>query len=77
MAADTHVLVTGGLAADGAQFENTCVCIDGGCAGHTVAAIGLYGSRLVVGHGSLGGWFDHLPVAHTTRRLLIDALVAS
>lgn len=33
--------------------------------------------RAVSRHGSLGGWFDHLPVAHATRRLLIDALVAS
>jgi len=62
-----HVLVTGGLAADGAQFENTCVCIDGGCAGHTVAAIGLYGSRLAVGHGSLGGWDAFGPERVITR----------
>jgi protein-tyrosine phosphatase len=32
--------------------------------------------RAVARHGSLGGWFDHLPVAPATRRLLIEALVA-
>ncbi|MDQ8161656.1 MAG: FIST N-terminal domain-containing protein [Gemmatimonadota bacterium] len=62
-----HVLVTGGLAADGAQFEKTSVCIDGGCAGHAVAAIGLYGDRLQVGHGSLGGWDAFGPERVITR----------
>lgn len=62
-----HVLVTGGLAADGAHFENTCVCIDDGCVGHAVAAIGLYGNRLAVGHGSLGGWDAFGPERVITR----------
>ncbi|MDQ8160326.1 MAG: FIST N-terminal domain-containing protein, partial [Gemmatimonadota bacterium] len=62
-----HVLVTGGLAADGAQFEKTSVCIDGGCAEHAVAAIGLYGDRLQVGHGSLGGWDAFGPERVITR----------
>jgi hypothetical protein len=62
-----HVLVTGGLAADGAQFEKTSVCIDGVCAGHAVAAIGLYGDRLQVGHGSLGGWDAFGPERVITR----------
>jgi len=62
-----HVLVTGGLAADGAHFENTCVCIDDGCVGHAVAAIGLYGNRLAVGHGSLGGWDAFGPERVNTR----------
>ena len=61
------VLVTGGLAADGAQFEQTCVCVDGSCAGHAVAAIGLYGDRLQVGHGSLGGWDAFGPERVITR----------
>jgi hypothetical protein len=62
-----HVLVTGGLAADGAHFESTCVCIDDDSASHTVAAIGLYGTRLVVGHGSLGGWDAFGPERVITR----------
>ncbi len=62
-----HVLVTGGLAADGANFEQTCVCVDGGCVGHAVAAIGLYGDRLQVGHGSLGGWDAFGPERVITR----------
>ncbi len=62
-----EVLVTGGLAADGAQFEQTCVCVDGGCTGRAVAAIGLYGNRLQVGHGSLGGWDAFGPERVITR----------
>ncbi len=50
------VTVTGGLSADGGCFERTLVswndCLDSG----TIAAIGLYGSRLRVGFGSQGGW---------------------
>jgi len=61
------VLVTGGLAADGAQFEQTSVCVDGSCSGLTVAAIGLYGDRLQVGHGSLGGWDAFGPERVITR----------
>lgn len=52
----SEVAITGGLAADGARFQRTLVL--GGRearAGH-VAAIGLYGERLRVGYGSLGGW---------------------
>jgi hypothetical protein len=50
------VVVSGGLAGDGARFERTWV-LDGrrprsGC----VAAVGLYGRELRVGHGSKGGW---------------------
>jgi len=63
----SHVLVTGGLAADGADFARTCVCIDDRCAGQVVAAIGLYGDRLRVGHGSLGGWDAFGPERVITR----------
>jgi len=52
------VLVTGGLAGDGARFERTWVLIDGSPAGGFVSAVGLYGHALRVGHGSKGGW-DH------------------
>jgi hypothetical protein len=50
------VVVTGGLAGDGDRFERTWVLTDGGPAPGYVAAVGLYGDALRVGHGSRGGW---------------------
>lgn len=50
------VTVTGGLAGDGARFEQTLVMADAPPAARVVAAVGFYGDRLRVGHGSLGGW---------------------
>ena len=54
--AGPDVTVTGGMAADGDRFEHTWVFCSGSCQSGTVAAIGLYGDRLEVGHGSQGGW---------------------
>jgi hypothetical protein len=48
--------VTGGLAGDGARFEQTAVCVNGPRPREQVAAIGFYGSGLRIGYGSLGGW---------------------
>lgn len=50
------VTLTGGLAGDGAQFGETLVFKDEAPETGTIAALGLYGSRLKVGVGSLGGW---------------------
>lgn len=50
------VAVTGGLAADGEQFKSTLVGLDGPPTSGRVVAVGLYGARLQVGMGSLGGW---------------------
>lgn len=51
-----EVVVSGGLAGDGDRFQRTWVLdqrrIRAGC----VAAVGLYGTALRVGHGSKGGW---------------------
>lgn len=47
---------TGGLAGDGARFGETLVFRDGVPEKDTITALGLYGSRLKVGYGSLGGW---------------------
>lgn len=51
-----QVTVTGGLAADGSHFKETLVICDGPALSGQVAVLGLYGSRLRVGFGSLGGW---------------------
>jgi len=48
--------VTGGLSADGARFVRTTVCLDGPVPSEQIVAVGLYGSQLRIGFGSLGGW---------------------
>lgn len=50
------VLVTGGLAGDGSAFEQTMVMANSPALPGQVIAIGLYGTQLQVGCGSLGGW---------------------
>ncbi len=51
-----HVVVTGGLAGDGDRFANTWVLADGKVESNAVVAVGLYGDRVRVSHGSKGGW---------------------
>ena len=59
--------LTGGLSGDGARFQQTLVCLDGAPTPRRVAALGLYGSRLRVGCGSLGGWDSFGPERLVTR----------
>ncbi len=61
------VTVTGGLSADGAHFKETLVYCEGAARRNTVVAIGLYGRRLRVGCGSLGGWDSFGPERQVTR----------
>lgn len=49
-------VVTGGLAGDGSRFEKTWVVHEGQPHFGLVAAVGLYGPRVKIGHGSRGGW---------------------
>ncbi len=51
-----HVAITGGLAGDGSNFEDTLVFWNSVPQKDTIAVLGLYGDRLKVGYGSLGGW---------------------
>src|SRR5205085_1292265 len=51
-----EVVVTGGLAGDGDRFGKTYVIGEGKPLAEAVVAIGLYGDRVRVGHGSKGGW---------------------
>jgi hypothetical protein len=62
-----HVSVSGGLSADGEAFRETRVLADGRAERNTAAAIGLYGSHLKVGCGSLGGWDSFGPERQVTR----------
>ncbi len=50
------VTVTGGLAGDGERFGETFVFWDGLPENNLIVAIGLYGSSLKIGYGSMGGW---------------------
>jgi hypothetical protein len=61
------VVITGGLAADGDRFERTWVLGDGGPASGIVRGVGLYGDRLRLGHGSMGGWDIFGPERTITR----------
>ena len=62
------VVVTGGLAGDGDRFECTWVLgRDGLPATGSVAAVGLYGDRVDIGHGSRGGWDTFGPEREVTR----------
>lgn len=48
--------ITGGLASDGAKFEQTRVGLNRSPLPGRVVAVGLYGARISIGMGSLGGW---------------------
>lgn len=50
------VVVTGGLAGDGDRFERTWILRDGRPCTGFVSAVGFYGDRIRLGHGSKGGW---------------------
>ncbi len=50
------VVVSGGLAGDGDRFARTWVLGGRDLGAGRVVAVGLYGERLRVGHGSKGGW---------------------
>ncbi len=61
------ITVTGGLAGDGARFQETLVCWNGIPEKETIVALGLYGDRLKIGFGSLGGWDSFGPERLITR----------
>lgn len=61
------VVVTGGLAGDGERFDQTWVLADGVPNDHVATAVGFYGDRLAVGHGSRGGWEIFGPERKVTR----------
>ena len=61
------VAMTGGLAADGAAFRATSVCLDGPVPSEQVVAIGWYGAALRIGYGCMGGWAPFGPERLITR----------
>ncbi len=53
---DELVSLTGGLAGDGPNFDNTYVVYNNQIASRKVVALGLYGEDLKIGCASRGGW---------------------
>jgi hypothetical protein len=51
-----EVVVTGGLAGDGARFERTWTLTGDGPRTRLISAVGIYGDAARIGHGSRGGW---------------------
>jgi hypothetical protein len=52
----SSVVVTGGLAGDGSRFAQTWTLAGGGPRAQMITAVGIYGNRARIGHGSRGGW---------------------
>lgn len=50
------VVITGGLAGDGAQFKKTWAIVNGKIETNVISAVGFYGKYIKIGHGSKGGW---------------------
>jgi hypothetical protein len=61
------VIVTGGLAGDGDRFKRTWVLADAAPKTGVVCAVGFYGDKISVGHGSKGGWDKFGPERLITR----------
>ncbi len=61
------VLITGGMAGDGERFAATTVFLNERLCNHGIVAVGFYGQRLRIAHGSLGGWNPFGPVRTVTR----------
>ena len=62
-----RVSLTGGMAGDGANFKETLVGGDCAPRSNLVAAVGLYGNAIRIGHGSEGGWDQFGPRRCITR----------
>lgn len=66
-AVGNDVVITGGLAGDGADFGTTRVGVDENPRPGNIALIGFYGVALTIGFGSFGGWDAVGPTRIITR----------
>lgn len=66
---ENKIPITGGLASDGHLFEQTLVGYNAPAKTHTLAAIGFYGSKIKIGHGSIGGWIPFGSEREVTRSI--------
>ncbi len=64
-----NILITGGLAGDGASFKSTLVGIGLPLIEGSIVAIGFYGQRLKITCGSFGGWDPFGPERLITKSL--------
>ena len=62
-----NVIITGGLAGDGARFKKTWVIFNGEIYTNHIVAVGLYGKSLQIGFASRGGWDIFGPERFITR----------
>jgi len=62
-----HIPVTGGMAADGTNFQRTWVLHEGQAKSGMVTGIGFYGDRFQMTHGARGGWEAFGPERKITR----------
>ncbi len=53
---DSRIPITGGLAGDGTNFNDTVVGLNNIPSEGEIIAIGFYGDALRIGHASIGGW---------------------
>ncbi|MCE7993178.1 MAG: histidine kinase [Roseivirga sp.] len=63
---DNEIPISGGLAGDGPDFISTFVGMDENIAQGNVVAIGFYGDRIKINHGSEGGWRQFGPTRTIT-----------
>lgn len=61
------VVTTGALAGDGSRFEKTLVGYNAPPDSGNIVGVGLYGERLKVGYGSIGGWDSFGPERIVTK----------
>jgi hypothetical protein len=61
------VTVSGGLAGDNGAFVQTFTLCDKGACPRGVVAVGLYGDRLQLGHGSFHGWIPFGPLRRVSK----------
>ncbi len=64
-----EAIITGGLAGDGPHFKRTWVIKDRSPQSGYVTAVGFYGERVCIGHGSKGGWDKFGPERLVTKSI--------
>ena len=62
-----EVIITGGLAGDGADFKYTKVGLNGTLKKDQIIAVGFYGEHFRVSYGSVGGWAKFGPERTITK----------
>lgn len=67
IASNKEVVITGGLAGDGAQFKETWTIFEGEIVKSSVVAVGFYGDHIQIGFASRGGWDIFGPERYITR----------